>query len=206
MTETKVFAIRSAALLNCSRRLGYSFIIVPLDNGLKRNLKTGVVLAFIAALLYLFARPDYRQGEASLRGRAAKDFPLALDGKPIHLSDFRGKVVLLNFWASWCPPCVDEAPALNQLQQRLSVLGGTILGVSSDEDPNAYSDFLRTYQVNFPTFRDPSRHISLEYGTIMIPETYVIDRNGHIDRKIVGPQDWTSPTMLTYLDSVLTEK
>jgi len=177
-----------------------------LDNGLKRNLKTGVVLAFIVALLYLFGRPDYRQGEASLRGRAAKDFPLALDGKPIHLSDFRGQVVLLNFWASWCPPCVDEAPALNQLQQRLSVLGGTILGVSIDEDQNAYSNFLRTYQVNFPTFRDPSRHISLEYGTIMIPETYVIGRNGRIDRKIVGPQDWTSPTILTYLDSVLAEK
>ena len=177
-----------------------------MDNGLKRNLKTSIVLAFIVALLYLFARPDYRQGEASLRGRSAKDFPLALDGKPIHLSDFRGKVVLLNFWASWCPPCVDEAPALNQLQQRLSVLGGTILGVSIDEDQNAYSNFLRTYQVNFPTFRDPSRHISLEYGTIMIPETYVIDRNGRIDRKIVGPQDWTSPTILTYLDSVLAEK
>ena len=177
-----------------------------MDNGLKRKLRTGLVLAFVAGLLYLFARPDYRQGEASLRGRPAKDFALTLDGKPAHISDFRGKVVLLNFWASWCPPCVDEAPALNQLQQHISALGGTILGVSIDEDPNAYEDFLRMYGVDFPTYRDPSKQISLGYGTVMIPETYVIDRNGRIDRKIVGPQDWMSPTMITYLDSVLVEK
>jgi len=173
---------------------------------LKRKLKTGLVLAFMVGLLYLFARPDYRQGERSLRGRSAKDFPLTFDGKPGHLSDFRGKVVLLNFWASWCPPCVDEAPALDQLQQRISAHGGTILGISIDEDQNAYEEFLRMYQVDFPTFRDPSRQISLNYGTIMIPETYVIDRNGRIDRKIVGPQDWTSPAMLAYIDSVLNEK
>ncbi len=177
-----------------------------MDNGLKRNLKTGVVLAFLVALLYLFARPAYRQGEASLRGRAAQDFPLTLDGKAAHLSDLRGTVVLLNFWASWCPPCVDEAPALDQLQQRLSAHGGTIVGVSIDEDPTAYEDFLHRYNVDFPTFRDPSRRISAGYGTVMLPETYVIDRNGRIDRKIVGPQDWTSPPMLAYLDSVLSEK
>jgi len=173
---------------------------------LKRKLKTGLVLVFLVALLYLFARPDYRQGEASLRGRPAKDFPLTLDGKPARLSDLRGRVVLLNFWASWCPPCVDEAPALDQLQQRMRTQGGTILGISIDEDHNAYEQFLRTYNVDFPTFRDPSRRISLDYGTVMIPETYVIDRNGRIDRKIVGPQDWTSPGMRAYIDSVLNEK
>lgn len=169
-------------------------------------MKTVLFLAFVAALLYLFARPDYRQGEASLRGRAAKDFQVTIDGKPAHLSDFRGKVVLLNFWASWCPPCVDEAPALNQLQQRITAQGGTILGVSIDDDAHAYQEFLKTYSVDFPTADDPSRKISLDYGTVMIPETYVIDRSGRIDRKIVGPQDWTSPTMLAYLDSVLNEK
>jgi cytochrome c biogenesis protein CcmG, thiol:disulfide interchange protein DsbE len=205
ITETKAFAIQSAGLLNCSARDEQCFYYSSQDRGLKRKLKTGLVLAFVVALLYLFARPDYRQGERSLRGRSAKDFPLTVDGKPAHLSDLRGKVVLLNFWASWCPPCVDEAPALDQLQQRIASQGGTILGVSIDEDQQAYEDFLRAHKVDFPTFRDPSRHISLGYGTVMIPETYIIDRKGRIDRKIVGPQDWTSPAMLSYIDSVLKE-
>ncbi|MFY9688416.1 MAG: TlpA disulfide reductase family protein [Candidatus Acidiferrales bacterium] len=173
---------------------------------MKRKLKTGAVLAFIAFLIFLFARPDYRQGEPSLRGRTAKDFQFTLNGKPMKLSDLRGQVVLVDFWASWCPPCVEEAPSLNALQERIAPLGGTVLGVSIDEDESEYETFLKTYQVSFPTFRDPSKKIETEYGTSMIPETYVIDRNGKIDRKIVGAQDWTSPTMMAYLDSLLNEK
>jgi len=165
-----------------------------------------VVLAFIAGLIFLFARPSYRQGEASLRGRPAKDFQLTLDNKPAHLSDLRGKVVLLNFWATWCQPCVDEAPALNALQQRIAPLGGMILGVSVDDDASAYDSFLKAYGVDFPTYRDPSKRIALDYGTTMYPETYVINRDGKLDRKIIGPQDWTSPEMMAYLTNVLNEK
>jgi len=176
-----------------------------LNSGLKRNLKTGLVLAFVAGLLVLFARPDYRQGEASLRGRRAKDFALTLDGKPSRLSDLHGKVVLLNFWASWCQPCRDEAPSLNLLQQRIAKSGGTVLGVNAgvDETQAGYDEFLNSYNITFPTYLDSSKQIALDYGTTAYPETYVIDRNGRIDRKIVGPQDWTSPTLIAYLDSVL---
>ncbi len=168
-----------------------------------RKLKSGLALAFVAGLVVLFAHPDYRQGEPSLRGRAAKDFPLALDGRPAHLSDLRGKVVVLNFWASWCPPCGDEAPSFNQLQQRIAPLGGVVLGVSVDDDVSAYDNFLKNYNIVFLTYRDPSSQIALDYGTTMFPETYLIDRHGRIDRKIVGPQDWTSPGMMAYFDSLL---
>jgi cytochrome c biogenesis protein CcmG/thiol:disulfide interchange protein DsbE len=179
-----------------------------LDGGLKRKLKTGIVLAFIAGLLVLFARPDYRQGEPSLRGRTPKDFPLTLDGKPAYLSDLRGKVVLLNFWASWCQPCVDEVPSLNALQQRIAPLGGTVLGVNVgiNDEQDAYEKFLKDYRIAFPTYRDATQQLAASYGTIAYPETYVIDRKGRLDRKIVGPQNWTSPEMTSYLDPVLNEK
>jgi peroxiredoxin len=177
-----------------------------LDSGLKRKLKTGLALVFVAGLMAVFAHPDYRQGEPSLHGKAAEDFAFTLDGKPAHLSDLRGRVVVLNFWASWCPPCVDETPSLNQLQQQIAPLGGTVLGISVDEDQAAYDNFLKTYNVSFPTSRDTSRKTAADYGTTMFPDTYVIDRSGHIDRKIVGGQDWTSPEMSQYFDSLLKQK
>jgi len=173
---------------------------------LKRKLETGIVVAFIAALIVLFVHPDYRQGEPSLHGSPAKDFPFTLDGKASRLAALHGKIVVLNFWATWCPPCVDEAPSLNALQQHIAPLGGTVLGVSVDEDQTAYDDFLKTYSISFPTYRDPSRKIALGYGSTMYPETYVIDKQGRIDRKIVGPQDWTSPEMIAYFDSALKAK
>jgi cytochrome c biogenesis protein CcmG, thiol:disulfide interchange protein DsbE len=179
-----------------------------LESGLKRKLKTAVVLAFIAALIILFARPAYRQGEPSLRGRDAKDFAFTIDDKPMHLSDFRGKVVVLNFWASWCQPCRDEAASLDALQQRLLPIGGLVLGVNAgvDETQSNYDAFLKAFKVDFPTYLDTSKQIAMDYGTVAYPETYIIDRNGRVDRKIIGPQDWTSPEMLGYIESVLNEK
>ncbi|HEY6128844.1 MAG TPA: TlpA disulfide reductase family protein [Candidatus Acidoferrum sp.] len=178
------------------------------------RLRRGLVwtaLALAVSLLILFALPSYRQGEASIAGKTAEDFALTIDGKPQHLSDYRGKVVVLNFWASWCPPCVEEAPSLNRLQQHIAPLGGTILGVSVDEDPAAYEKFLKDYAVGFPTWRDPAvrdnkSQIALGYGTSLIPETYVIDRHGKIARKLVSAQEWDSPEMLAYFDAVLKEK
>lgn len=172
---------------------------------MKRKVKTGLVLAFIAGLLFLFAHPDYRQGEPSLRGRKEIDFPMTIAGKASRLSDMRGKVVVLNFWATWCPPCVEEAPSLKELQQRIQSRGGVVLGVSVDDDQQAYENFLRSFAINFPTYRDASKKIAADYGTRMYPETYVIDRQGRIDRKIIGPQDWSDPQLTAYLNSVLNE-
>jgi cytochrome c biogenesis protein CcmG, thiol:disulfide interchange protein DsbE len=169
-------------------------------------LKTGAALLFVAGLLAAFAHPDYRQGEPSLRGTPEHDFAFTFAGRPAHLSDLRGHVVVLNFWATWCPPCVDETASLNELQRDIQPRGGTVLGVSVDEDENAYENFRARYNLSFPTFRDPSRKIPLEYGTTMFPDTYIIDRDGRIDRKIVGPQDWTSADMSAYFDSLLKRK
>jgi cytochrome c biogenesis protein CcmG/thiol:disulfide interchange protein DsbE len=167
-------------------------------------------LAVALLLLFAFLQPLYRQGEATVAGNTAPDFSLTLANKPIHLSDLRGKVVVLNFWATWCPPCVEETPALNRLQQRIASRGGVVLGVSADSDPALYEKFLKDQKVEFPTYRDPDlkgnlSQIALNYGTSMYPETYIIDSRGKIARKVIGPQEWDSPEMVAYLDTLLSK-
>lgn len=182
--------------------------------GMLRKIAAWGVMAFIALVFVLFARPLYRQGEPTVAGKRAEDFATDIGGKPGRLSDLKGKVVVLNFWASWCPPCVEETPSLNRLQKHIESHNALVLGVSVDEDPNAYQKFLKDQGVVFPTSIDRSVHrdsstnsliapIANGYGTSMYPDTYVIDRQGKILRKFYGPQQWDSPEMLAYFDSIL---
>jgi len=161
------------------------------------------VVTFAALVVVFFARPMYRQGEPTVAGRTAQDFPTEIGGKPGRLSDLRGKVVVLNFWATWCPPCVEETPSLNKLQKYIESRNALVLGVSVDEDPAAYEKFLKDQGVVFPTFREPTRKLALDYGTPVYPDTYIIDRHGKIARKFYGPQQWDSPEMLAYFDAIL---
>ena len=165
-------------------------------------------LAAFLGIIVVFLMPSYRHGEATIAGKRAEDFSMELSGKPAHLSDFHGKVVVLNFWGTWCPPCIEETPALNQLQKHIEARNALILGVAADDDIAAYEKFLKDQGVNFPTYRDPGTKdshspLAATYGTTMYPETYIIDRNGKIARKIIGPQEWNSPEMLAYFDTLL---
>jgi cytochrome c biogenesis protein CcmG, thiol:disulfide interchange protein DsbE len=170
---------------------------------LVRRLLAWTAVAIAAAILLLFAMPSYRQGEASIAGKPAQDFPLTFAGKSQHLSDLKGKVVVLNFWATWCPPCIEETPSLNRLQKYIDSRGAMVLGVSVDEDGAAYEKFLKDQSVIFPTYRDATKKSAADYGTSIYPETYVIDRHGKITRKFIGAQQWDSPEMLAYFDAIL---
>jgi cytochrome c biogenesis protein CcmG/thiol:disulfide interchange protein DsbE len=167
-----------------------------------RRILSYLALAGAAALLVAFSVPSYDSGRASIAGHAAKNFSFTLDGHPTSLEAMRGKVVVLNFWATWCPPCVDETPALQHMYTELKPLGVTVLGVSVDDDNAAYQKFLVDHGITFPTYRDPDKKISLAYGTEMYPETYIISRNGKIERKLIGEQDWSSPQMVAYLRAI----
>ena len=171
---------------------------------MKHKILGPIALVFVAAILYAFAAPSYRQGEPSLAGRKAEDFPLQIPGAT-HLSDLRGKVVVLNFWASWCPPCLEETQSLNTLQQQITAQGGVVLGVSVDDDKDAYQKFLVDNHVVFPTYRDVTKKSAADYGTSMYPETYLIDRDGRLARKIVGPQNWQSPEIMSSIDVLLNQ-
>jgi cytochrome c biogenesis protein CcmG, thiol:disulfide interchange protein DsbE len=132
-------------------------------------------------------------------GLIAPDFTVSDGSTTVHLASYRGRVVLLNFWATWCAPCIEEIPSLVQLQHQMPSL--TILAVSVDEDPDAYSSFIRERHVDFITVRDPSESAPKLFHTDMWPETYLIDRKGVIRAKFIGAQDWTSPAMLQFLRS-----
>src|ERR1700744_2824204 len=176
--------------------------------GFTRKLANWAAVAAGAAVILVFALPSYRQGEASIAGSKARDFSLTLDGKSAHLSDFRGKVVVLNFFGSWCQPCVEEAPGLTRLQQHIASHNAIVIGVAADEDDAAYKKFLLEHAIGYPTYRDPAPKenrsaIAESYGTVMVPETYIIGRDGKIARKIIGYQNWDSPEMLAYFDHLL---
>ena len=160
----------------------------------------GVAVAL--AILAVFVMPTYRQGEASIAGQRAEDFAIQLDGKPAHLSDLQGKVVVLNFWATWCPPCVDEMPSLVQMQQKMKSKGVEVLAVSVDADQGAYQKFLKDHNIDLLTVRDPDQKSNNLYGTFKFPETYIIDRRGILRRKFIGPLDWGQPEIVDYLSKL----
>ncbi len=137
-------------------------------------------------------------------GDRAPGFELADDGGiGVSLGDYAGKVVLLNFWATWCAPCVREIPSLNRLYERFADKGFVVLAVSVDEDEEQYRQFLDNRGVSFPTARDPQREVSSRYGTAKYPESYLIDRGGKVLRKYVGAEDWVRPEIVNYIRSVL---
>jgi len=141
----------------------------------------------------------YTGGRPPRIGANAPDFTVRDADRTVKLSDYRGQVVVLNFWATWCPPCVEETPSLVQMQQRLKDKGIVVLGVSEDVDEAAYHRFLKVYNMNLVTVRDPAAKTKGLYGTVMIPETYVIDRNGVLRRKFVSAVDWNTPEIVDFL-------
>jgi cytochrome c biogenesis protein CcmG, thiol:disulfide interchange protein DsbE len=105
----------------------------------------------------------------------------ALDGgRPMALADLRGRVVVLNFWASWCEPCKAEAPVLERVQKRLEKAGGTVLGVTYKDAPDASKAFVRDEKVTWPNVRDDRLKLAPKYGTSQLPETFIIDGNGRV--------------------------
>lgn len=129
--------------------------------------------------------------------RPAPQFVLSDGSQTVDLSKLRGHVVVLNLWATWCAPCIEELPSLLALQQKMPNLA--IVAVSWDEDPVAYRRFLTEHNVDLLTVRDENHVVDSLYGTVQIPETYIIDRQGVLRRKFVNAQDWTSPEITSYL-------
>jgi cytochrome c biogenesis protein CcmG, thiol:disulfide interchange protein DsbE len=141
----------------------------------------------------------YSGGNPARIGSNAPNFTVQDSDRKVTLSQFRGQVVVLNFWGSFCPPCIEETPSLVQMQNRLRQKGVIVLAVSIDSDDAAYHQFLKDYKINLVTVRDGAQRSSSLYGTVGWPETYIIDRTGVVRRKFIGAVDWNSPDITDYL-------
>lgn len=155
------------------------------------------IATLLAAAVLVFAVASCRNSEPAKIGTTAPDFTVSDGQKTVRLSELRGKPVLLNFWATWCPPCVQETPALVALQQQLGDKV-VILAVSMDEDADAYKAFTAKRMPGLLTVRDPDKKSSALYGTFAYPESFLIDKDGKIQRKFIGAVEWTSPEMIEY--------
>ncbi|HUA83128.1 MAG TPA: TlpA disulfide reductase family protein [Bryobacteraceae bacterium] len=162
----------------------------------------GSIVLLGAALVWVVG--GTLQPKITNAGDTAPNFKvLADDGKTITRSDFGGKLLVLNFWASWCPPCVAETPSLEQFAKEFAPQGVVVVGVSSDTNADRYHQFIKRYGISFETAMDPSADISASYGTFQIPETYIIDRNGKVLEKVISDQNWMDPEFLARIRKML---
>ena len=161
-----------------------------------------LIVVLFAGLVYTIR--DVFEQRVVQAGDKAPFFSITTDdGRKITTADFGGKVLVLNFWATWCPPCVREMPSLSEFARVMRPQGVVVLGVSIDKNREAYQRFVQMSKLQFPTVNDPEADISTDYGTFMWPETYVIDRNGRVQRKYIAERDWMSEEILSDIKSLL---
>ncbi|MCU1334501.1 MAG: Redoxin domain protein [Bryobacterales bacterium] len=137
-------------------------------------------------------------------GDTAPDFKVVTEtGRTISPANFGGKLLVLNFWASWCQPCLQEVPSLEVFQREFAPQGVVVLGVSVDKNEKLYHRFLDQFPVSFQVARDPSWDIAANYGTFQLPETYIIDSSGKVVQKVIAAQNWMNPEFVQSIKKML---
>jgi peroxiredoxin len=169
-----------------------------------------IVLLFLAisgfSILFLLKQNNSYLNFSPLKtGLPAPNFTFpGLDGKTVSLSDYRGHIVLVNVWATWCPPCVDEMPSMERLYQALKGEKFEILAVSIDSlGIKAVAPFMKQYNLSFPALMDPDGTIKNLYQTTGVPESFIIDQDGILIHKIIGPRDWARPEIIGFFRNLL---
>lgn len=169
----------------------------------------GVIAALLVALAFVVVWS--MQDHIVQAGDTAPNFTITTTaGDTITPRNFGGKVLVVNFWASWCPPCVEEEPSLNEFAKTLRSSGVVVLGINVDRNEQAYENFIKRFGVSYPIARDPAENVSYRYGTYKLPESYIIDRNGKVVRKFAGLPErdgqaisWMDPELVGFVKSLL---
>lgn len=127
------------------------------------------------------------------RTKAAEDFTIATpSGGKFRLSEHRGKAVMINFWATWCPPCLEELPAMERLYRQHKDAGFTLVAVSVDADPAKVTPFLTSHKLTFPVGLDPRMDLANSYAVRALPSSFIVDRAGNLAALAIGPRHWDS--------------
>jgi cytochrome c biogenesis protein CcmG/thiol:disulfide interchange protein DsbE len=191
--EKEKGVILSGAAFQAERRI---------SRGPKRRLNHSRFFLLLTISATLLASGCFTGSRPPHIGAAARDFTVQDSDRKVSLNQFRGQIVVLNFWGTFCPPCMEELPSLMRMQDRMRGRGVVVLGISIDADGDAYHRFLKLHNVNFLTVLDPEQKVASLYGTAGWPETYVIDRQGVMRRKFIGAVDWTSPEVIDFLSKL----
>lgn len=174
------------------------------EKGLPKAAVIGIVAVVIIAVIVI-VMGQKRNYEAVGAGSESIDFTLPdLNGKQVSLKDFKGKVVFLNFWATWCKPCEEEMPSMQGLYESLRGAPFEIVAVSVDKDRDeVVKNYAKKYGLTFTILHDKKGTIKEIYKTTGVPETFIVDQNGNIAEKVWGPRDWSSPTSITVIKDLL---
>ncbi len=167
-----------------------------------------LILLAVAGLLILFSlkqNNSYLKFAPLKAGHAAPNFKFpGLDGEMVSLSDYRGQVVLVNVWATWCRPCVEEMPSMEKLYQKLKNEKFEILAVSIDVlGTKVVAPFMKKYALSFPALMDPNGTIKNLYQTTGVPESFIVNQEGILVQKIIGPRDWAAPAVVDYFRDLM---
>lgn len=164
----------------------------------------------LLTFLILAGCDNYHQGQAGpqsggLVGNPAPDFTLInMQGQSVGLSDFRGKVVIVSFWATWCPPCREEMPSMEKLYREKRAAGLEILAINTEENgKRAVSKFLQRTPSSFPILLDSDSEATNSYGVFRLPESFIIDRNGVVVKQVPGARNWLAGPTFELIDSLL---
>jgi len=167
-----------------------------------------VVIALVGGIVYIVStsgsRPPSEPVKSIVAGNAAPDFQLEdTKGNTVSLADLRGKVVLVNFWATWCPPCKEEMPSMEKLNQLMAGNDFVMLAINTEENGRiVVPDFLQKTPYNFPILYDDKGVVQKRYGVFKFPESFVVGKDGIVVEKVIGPLDWASFDTIAYFKNL----
>jgi peroxiredoxin len=178
----------------------------------RKNIKLQLTILFVIVVAGSVIFLSLNERDATLTpvrpiqvGLLAPNFTFPdLNGQKVSLSDHRGKVVLVNIWATWCLPCREEMPSMQKLYERFKGESFEILAVSIDATGReAVAPFMRELNLTFPALLDPKGNIKLLYGTTGVPESFIIDKDGILAERIIGPLDWATPKVFRFFQDLI---